>query len=282
MGEPGTRATQLIHSLIRLGLAIREETRRNIRYHVELREAERCELTALVGGGKHYARKLKRAQILLAADSGLSDDDIAAAVAVGGSTVYRTKRRFVEGNLEAALNEGPRAGADRKLSGNGEALRGATACSSPAEGRARWTLELLAGAMVKLTDHDSLSRETVRRRLAENHLKPWQKDMWCIPKVDAEYVARMEDVLDLYAEQPDPRRPVVCFDESPTQLIGEARQPIPAAPGRIERYDCEYKRNGTANLFVVLDVHRPWRKVKATERRAAVDFAACMRELVDV
>jgi hypothetical protein len=57
--------------------------------------------------------------------------------------------------------------------------------------------------------------------LAENHLKPWQKDMWCIPKVDAEYVARMEDVLDLYAEQLDPKRPVVCYDESPTQLIRE-------------------------------------------------------------
>jgi hypothetical protein len=71
----------LIHSLIRLGLAIREETRMNIRYHVELSEAERCELTALVGSGKHYARKIKRAQILLAADSGLSDEDIAAAVA---------------------------------------------------------------------------------------------------------------------------------------------------------------------------------------------------------
>ncbi len=94
----------MIPSLIRLGFAIREETRMNIRYHVELSEAERCELTALVGGGKHYARKIKRAQILLAADSGLSDDDIAAAVAVGGSTVYRTKRRFVKGNLEAALN----------------------------------------------------------------------------------------------------------------------------------------------------------------------------------
>ena len=147
----------------------------NIRYHVELSEAERCELTALVGSGKHYARKIKRAQILLAADSGLSDDDIAAAVAVGGSTVYRTKRRFVEGNLEAALSEEPRAGADRKLTSNEEALLIATACSSPPEGRARWTLELLAGAMVKLTDHDSLSRETVRRRLAENHLKPWQK-----------------------------------------------------------------------------------------------------------
>ena len=68
-----------------------------------------------MGSGKHYARKIKRAQILLAADSGLADDDIAAAVAVGGSTVYRTKRRFVEGDLEAALNEEPRAGADRKL-----------------------------------------------------------------------------------------------------------------------------------------------------------------------
>ena len=181
-------------------------------------------------------------------------------MAVGGSTVYRTKRRFVKGNLEAALNEEPRAGADRKLTSNEEALLIATACSSPPEGRARWTLELLAGAMVKLTDHDSLSRETVRRRLAENHLKPWQKDMWCIPKVDAEYVARMEDVLDLYAEQLDPKRPVVCFDESPTQLIGEARQPIPAAPGRLERFDYEYRRNGTVNLFVFVDAHRSWRQ----------------------
>ena len=254
----------------------------NIRYHVELSEAERCELTALVGGGKHYARKIKRAQILLAADSGLSDEDIAAAVAVGGSTVYRTKRRFVEGNLEAALNEEPRAGAGRKLTSNEEALLVATACSSPPEGRARWTLELLAGAMVKLTDHDSLSRETVRRRLAENHLKPWQKDMWCIPKVDAEYVARMEDVLDLYAERPDPKRPVVCFDESPTQLIGEARHPIPAAPGRPERFDYEYRRNGAVNLFVFLDAHRSWRRVKVTGHRTADDFALCMRELVDV
>src|SRR5450759_4096974 len=81
--------------------------------------------------------------------------------------------------------------------------------------------------MVKLTEHDSISRETVRRRLAENDLKPWRKDMWCIPQVNGEYVARMEDVLDLYAEAPDPKRPVVCFDESPTQLIGEVRQPIP-------------------------------------------------------
>ena len=241
----------------------------NVRYRVELSQAERDELTTMLSGGKHAARKLKRAQILLAADAGSSDEEIARAVAVGGSTVYRTKRRFVEGNLERALSEEPRPGAERKLTGKEEALLVATACASPPAGRARWTLELLADAMVKLTEHESLSGETVRRRLAENGLKPWRRDMWCIPKVDGEYVARMEDVLDLYAEAPDPERPVVCFDESPVQLIGEVRQPIPAEPGQLERYDYEYRRNGTVNLFVFLDVNRPWRKVKVTERRAA-------------
>src|ERR1700688_1449311 len=215
----------------------------NVRYRVDLSQIERTALRALLSGGKHASRKLKRAQILLAADAGASDEEIARSVGVGGSTVYRTKRRFVEGNLERALSEEPRPEAERKLSGKEEALLVSTACSNPPKGRARWTLELLAGAMVTLTEHENLSRETVRRRLAENHLKPWRKDMWCIPEIDSSYVARMEDVLDLYAEAPDPRRPVVCFDESPTQLIGEARQPIPAAPGQLERYDCEYRRN---------------------------------------
>ena len=254
----------------------------NLRYRVELSQTERTELTALLSAGKHAARRLKRAQILLAADAGASDDDIAISVGVGGSTVYRTKQRFVLGNLGAALSEVSRPGAGRKLSGKEEALLVATACSKPPQGRSRWTLELLAGKLVSLTEHDSVSRETVRRRLAENGLKPWRKDMWCIPQVDGEYVARMEDVLDLYAEEPNPKCPVVCFDESPTQLIGEVRQPIPAAPGQLERYDCEYKRNGTTNLFIFLDVHRPWRKVKVTERRAAEDYAQCMHELVDV
>src|SRR5918995_3125555 len=211
------------------------EAEMNICYRVELSEAERIELRAMLSGGRHAARKLKRAQILLAADAGVPDETIAQSVAVGGSTVYRTKRRFVEGNLDGALNEDPRPGAARKLSGPEEALLVATACAKPPAGRARWTLGLLAGEMVRLTKHESLSRETVRRRLAANALKPWQQKMWCVPKIDGEYVARMEDVLDLYAEPPDPQHPVVCFDESPVQLIGETRQPLPAAPGQVER-----------------------------------------------
>jgi len=105
--------------------------------------------------------------------------------------------------------------------------------------------------------------------------------MWCIPKVDHEFVARMEDVLELYAERPDPKRPVVCFDETPRQLIGEARVPIEPKPGRPARVDYEYVRNGTASVFMMIDVHRPWRCAKVTDQRTAVDFAECMRDLVD-
>ena len=135
----------------------------NLRYRVELSQAERDELKAVLSGGKHAVRKVKRAQILLAADTGASDEEIATSVGVGGSTVYRTKRRFVLGNLELALQEEPRPGAERKLSGREEALLVATACSGPPAGRARWTLDLLAGEMVRLTENDSISRDTVRR-----------------------------------------------------------------------------------------------------------------------
>ncbi len=114
----------------------------NVRYRVELSQAERSELNAMLSKGKRAARKLKRAQILLAADAGRGDEEIARTVAVSGSTVYRTKRRFVEGNLERALNEELRPGAERKVTGKEEALV-ETACGP--EGRARWTLELWLG-----------------------------------------------------------------------------------------------------------------------------------------
>ncbi len=252
------------------------------RYIVTLTDEERQELRELVSGGKSRVRRVKRAQILLAADRGETEATIASLVAVGTSTVHRTRRQFVEQGLEAALSEAPREGVSRKLTGREEVLLVAVACSDPPTGRARWTLELLADEMVRRTEHDEVSRETVRRRLAEQDVKPWRKKMWCIPKVDCEYVARMEDVLDLYTHPAQPTRPVVCFDETPVQLIGESRQPWPAKPGTLRRIDYEYRRNGTANLFVFLDAHQPWRHVKVTQQRTALDFAHCMHDLVMV
>ena len=91
----------------------------------------------------------------------------------------------------------------------------------------------------------------------------------------------MEDVLDLYGEDYDPERPVVCFDETSKQLIGHTRMPIAAASGRLERQDYEYERNGARNLFVLCEPKGGWRHVEVTERRTAVDFAERMRWLVD-
>ncbi|MBC7461406.1 MAG: helix-turn-helix domain-containing protein [Thermoleophilia bacterium] len=182
----------------------------NVRYRVTLTASERAQLVGMMLGGKGAYRRLKRAQILLAADAGSADAEIAKNVAVGTSTVYRTKQRFVEEGLERALSEAPRPGADRKLDASDESLLVAVACSAPPSGRARWTMQLLADEMVRLTVHDSVSDEPIRRRLGELQLKPWLEKMWCIPKVDAEYVARMEDVLPAQAGVETCRRRVAC------------------------------------------------------------------------
>ena len=245
----------------------------NALYIVELDEDEKAELKKLLQGGSEKVRKLKRAQVLLTADQGKTDKEIAEAIDVGTATVFRTRRKYVEGGLQHALSEKQRPGGERKLSKKDVALVSALACSDAPSGRAKWTLELLAGEVVRLTEHEGLSKETVRRRLKENKLKPWRHSMWCIPKVDAEYVARMEDILDLYDEPPDPTRPLVNFDETPIQLIGETRVPIAAKKGRLRKIDYEYKRNGTANLFVMVDRHAGWRKVNVTEQRTKIDFA---------
>jgi hypothetical protein len=91
----------------------------------------------------------------------------------------------------------------------------------------------------------------------------------------------MEDVLDVYHRPYDEKRPLVCLDEASKQLIGEVIEPIPAEPGQPERFDYEYTRNGTANLFMISEPLLGWRAVKVTERRTAVDFAEVVRWLVE-
>jgi hypothetical protein len=101
------------------------------------------------------------------------------------------------------------------------------------------------------------------------------------PGADAAFVAAMEDVLEVYHRPYDEKRPLVCLDETNKQLVGEVATPIPAAPGRPERVDYEYTRNGTANLFMISEPLPGWRAVMVTERRTAVDFAEVVRWLVE-
>lgn len=254
----------------------------NVRYIVDLTDDERQMLIEMTRKGAQNARRVKRAHILLMANDDHTDEAIAHALSVGTSTVYRTKRKLVEGGVEHALSEANRPGGERKLDAKQEATLIALACTKPPDGRSRWTMQLLADRLVALVDLDRVSAETVRRRLAENELKPWQQRMWCIPSFDADYLANMENVIDLYSKPRDADVPLVCFDETFTQLIQETRVAIPRKPGSSERIDYEYRRNGTSNLFMFVAPWEGWRHVKATEHKGNADFAECMRDLVDV
>lgn len=101
------------------------------------------------------------------------------------------------------------------------------------------------------------------------------------PEQNADFVAAMEDVLEVYRRPYDPKRPVICLDETSKQLVGETRNPIPAKPGQPAREDYEYRRNGTANLFMLFEPLAGWRHVKVTDRRTKIDFAHVIKDLVD-
>lgn len=135
------------------------------KYIVDLSEEERARLRELISKGKPGARKMKRAQILLKANEGLKDDEIVSALNTSRSTVERTRKRFVEGSVQKAINDDPRPGKRRKLDGRGEAHLIALACSEAPEGHARWTLRLLADGLVELGVVESISHEAVRQTL---------------------------------------------------------------------------------------------------------------------
>ena len=218
--------------------------------------------------------------MLLKADQGLRDREIADVLLVNAATVARARKRYVEEGLEAAINDRPRPGQERKLDGRQEAHLIAFACQRSA----RRSHALDTPVVGRQGGGVGVCREHLPGDGApdtqKNELKPWKKKEWCIPN-SGEFVARMEDVLDLYQQAYHPERPVVCFDETSRQLTGEVRPPIEAAPGRVARYDTEYQRNGTRNLFMICEPKGGWRHVEVTERRTAVDFAHQMRWLVE-
>lgn len=114
-------------------------------------------------------------------------------------------------------------------------------------------------------------------------MKPWRRQMWCIPpEQNAEFVCAMENVLEVYHRPYDPKRPVVCMDETSKQLVKETRVPQPPRPGQAERFDYEYERNGTANLFMFCEPLAGRRRATVTARRTKCDWAEQIRTLLEV
>ena len=263
------------------------ETKGRKRYRVRLSAEERAELSGIVNG-KAAAHRRKHAHILLLADEdredgGRTDADIASVLGVGGSTVERVRKRCVEEGLEAAVERRTQVNRKpRNLDGAGEAKLVALACSAPPEGHARWTLRLLGDKLVELEVVDRIHKETVRKALEKNNLKPWRKQCWCIPpKANAEFVCAMENVLEVYHREFDEDTVLVCMDETSKQQTKETRTPRPVRPGQPAIVDFEYERNGVANLFIVFAPLLGWRWVKVTDRRTRHDWAHLIRELVD-
>lgn len=158
----------------------------------------------------------------------------------------------------------------------------AVCCSKPPEGRCRWTIKLLSEKLISMEIVESISPQTVLNTLNKNELKPWQKKEWCIPEASAEFVCKMEDVLDVYTRPYDENIPLVCVDESNKQLTKETRAIMPAEPGKPERFDTQFERNGTANIFMACEPLAGKRHIKITDRRTKKDFAHFIKDLVDL
>jgi len=257
-------------------------------YRVQLEEEERQQLKQIINKGKAAAHKQRRARILLLADEehehGMCDTAIAESVFVSLRTVERTRQCFVEHGLETSLKrKNPDRQYLRKLDGRAEAHLIALACSKAPEGQARWTLRLLADQLVELEIVPSISHETVRATLHKNELKPWRKKQWCIPpKANAQFVCNMEDVLEVYARERNPLRPLVCMDETTKQLVDHTRSLKPMAIGRVEKIDYEYERKGVGTIFMMCAPLEGWREVIVTKRKQRVDYAHCLQKLAEV
>ena len=253
------------------------------KYGVQLSTQEKGRLRQMSRAGRSSAQAVTRARILLKTDQGWTASQVAAALDISERTVFRAKRRYAEEGLDEVLRHRNQVSRYRKLDDRGEAHLIALACR--ARLRRATTTGRCACWRARRWSWD-WPRPCPTRRCGcgwgeKNALKPWRKQQWCIPKVSSEFVAAMEDVLDLYVEPRDPERPVVCFDETSTQLLADVREPLPAKPGRPRREDYEYQRAGTRNLFLSCEPRAGWRHVAITKQRTMQDFAHQMRWLVD-
>ena len=207
------------------------------RYKVTLTEEERQELQTLVKkGGKGY--RIRHAQILLKLDQIPENgewtyDRMKSAYNATNSTIAGVAKRFVYEGVEAALGRKKQENHYRKVTGEIEARICTIACSEPPEGRSSWTMQLIADELVRLEVVDSITDSTVCEVLKKNEIKPWHVVEWCIPEASAEFVAKMEDVLDVYQRPYDPLNPVVCIDETNKPCVfPQKRAVVPALSGQ--------------------------------------------------
>lgn len=260
-----------------------------IKYTVKLNEEQRKELEQIVKSGTSPARKIMHTQILLKVDQGEQgphwmDKQVKEAFNVCDTVILKTRKRFVENGLKDAINRRPQPERPekRKINGRQEAWIMATACSKQPEGREKWTVRALTDYVIELEIVESVSRETVRTVMQKNTLKPWLKKGWCIgPKEDEEYIYAMEDVLSVHERPYHPNRPALGIDEGSFQLVSDIQKPIEMQPGRTKKVDYEYQREGTCNIFLMIEPLTGKIATQVREQRTKIDFAHFMKYICD-
>ena len=257
-------------------------------YNIRLTEEEIKELKSVIRKKETSKTIRSRCQIILDLDEAhgksLTHEQSARSNGVCIATVTNTVKKYVNGGIDA-VTEFKRSinsdNAKRKVDGRAEARLIELACGPVPEG----TLALdnsFAGKRIQSHFGNSCRQGSNPQYFKKNKLRPHKNDYWCIPsKEDPEFIACMEDVLDVYELPYDEKRPVVCMDEKPYQLLGEAREPLPMVPGSNQKTDSEYVRNGTVSIFAFVEPLGGRHHVSVREHRTALDWAEEIKYLVD-
>lgn len=238
----------------------------------EIKDADQIVIQEIIKKGTS-AREISRAHVLNLRNKGYTVIEVGDILDLTPRTVINITNNYEDGGIEKALKDDPRPGQPIKFDDRIKSRIIALVCSDPPEGFDRWTLDLIKEKSEEAGIVDQISKETIRIILQEHDLKPWQQKMWCIPKLDEEYIRRMEDILDIYEREYDEKEPVICIDEKPAVLHEDKRAPIKGKPGKIKKVDYEYGRHGTANVFCAVEPLKGNYKLQVTEKKTRDDFA---------
>lgn len=227
------------------------------------------------------ARVIRRCNILNALYLGYGIVEISDLLQVHRNTVRNVGLVYNESGLYSALYDEERSGRPIDFDDRERSRIIAMVCSDPPDGTYRWTLDLIVEeAQKRDLVEKSISREQVRIILQEHDLKPWQEKMWCIAKLDSEYISRMETILDIYEKPYNKDKPVVCMDEKPVALISDSRERIqPKSDGDVLKKDYEYVRNGSVNVFCAVEGKLGRYINKPTKSRNGDEFAKFIKQL---
>jgi len=247
---------------------------------ITLRKRDVGRIHALLSGGVQPVRVVKRAQALRLLAAGQPSPQVGSSVGLTPKTVRNIGWRYAQAGLWRALYDRPRPGAPPLLTVTQKQQIIAMVCSDAPEGRARWTIRLIAEESIRRKLVPTVGRETIRLLLQSHDSKPWRIKSWCVAELTPEYIRKMEDVLATYERPLNEKQPVVCVDEKPVQVLADVRAPIPARkPGQIAKQDNEYGRLGTANIFCGVEPKSGRHFTEVTPTRSGAEFAQMMRKL---